>query len=557
MRQLWVAFILFLGWRVHAAAVSLGPQNFKTLTAKGTWFIEFFSPYCPACQQFAPTWSKLVTEHEDRLKDDIHFGTVDCTAFGDLCREYTEGGVPSVQYFYHGEKVDAFKGAREWDALVAYIAERTKVDEQKERINNVKNPNPSGTSVDLDREKILAIQAGPDRPWFIKYYSPSCMHCQALAPTWEKMAKELQNEVDVGEFDRVSPFSLYASFEGHCADYGISYYPTIKLFANGDVQEYKGDRSLVSLVGFVKQRVGSQVKHVSGTQLAQRVEEDGVALVYLYNKEKDGLPDLLQEVAKEADTGIKFYASNDEVAIRQYRLGPSDLPTALIVKDGRHISYPSREFKNTPEVRDAFIKWIQIEKFPLVSQIGPTNAPEILKGDRLVILAVINHDDTSNTKKFRQLAETWTSNDRKQRNKGDRLLFAELDGIDYADHAKTAYGITKNNIPAILILDPARNQYFVNDQQQKNLSMDQPKILAKMLQDISAGRVAGVSTLPIHEKAGLKLREGMALAQSHWLLSCTTFSVVGVLLYKFMGRRKSRHPILPLKQQQSALEHND
>ncbi|KAG0168398.1 hypothetical protein DFQ28_008435 [Apophysomyces sp. BC1034] len=495
MRQLWVAFIFF-GLSVQAASVVLSPNNFKALTAKGTWFIEFFSPHCPACQQFAPTWKKLADENENMLKDNVHFGTVDCFAFGDLCSEHNIAKYPSIQSFKQGDMVDAFQGDRQWDTLVAYVAEHTLAAESQPQTETATGPNPSGKSVDLDRDSLTAITANHDRPWFIKFYSPTCPHCQVLAPTWEKMAKELQHQVDVGE-------------------------------------------------------------HVSGIELAQHMEEDEVALVYLYNNEKDAPSDLLQDIAKTFVNGIKFYTSDDESAIRQYRLGPSDLPTALIVKDGRQVMYPSRDFSNIPKVRESFLKWIQVEKFPLVSHIGVMNAQEILNGDRVVILAVINDDDKTNTEKFRKMAETWMSHDRKQRNKNYRLLFAQLDGVGYTNQAQNVYGVSKDDMPAILIVDPANNQYFKEDQQHKKLSMDNPKILSQMLESISAGLATGISTLAAHEKAGLRIQEGLNLAQSHWRLSCISFLILGLLFYKFMGRKKVRPHILPLKQQPSAIEHND
>jgi thiol-disulfide isomerase/thioredoxin len=65
-------------------------------------------------------------------------------------------------------------------------------------------PNPEGISVELDEAKMREIKAGTT-PWFIKFYSKRCGHCQALAPTWTELGSQLRNQVNIGEI--------------HCPDY--------------------------------------------------------------------------------------------------------------------------------------------------------------------------------------------------------------------------------------------------------------------------------------------------------------------------------------------------
>lgn len=47
-------------------------------------FVEFFSPYCPHCKAFMPTWSLLKEMHGEHLADssNFHFARVDCVAQG-------------------------------------------------------------------------------------------------------------------------------------------------------------------------------------------------------------------------------------------------------------------------------------------------------------------------------------------------------------------------------------------------------------------------------------------------------------------------------------------
>lgn len=64
---------------VHST--ELTTDNFSQLTARGLWFIEYFSPYCGHCQDFAPTWQQLVEESE-RDTPAIKLAQVNCVVHG-------------------------------------------------------------------------------------------------------------------------------------------------------------------------------------------------------------------------------------------------------------------------------------------------------------------------------------------------------------------------------------------------------------------------------------------------------------------------------------------
>lgn len=124
----------------------------------------------------------------------------------------------------------------------------------------------------------------------------------------------------------------------------------------------------------------------------------------------------------------------------------------MIVKDGHHFLYPGHQFES-PANMEALTKWIQLEKYPVVSQINPINAQEILQGQHLVVLGVFGKNDETSSGHFRKLAEKGTERDRRSRVKVDRTLFAQLDVDTYRDFARNAYSLQKNSAPAIIIVD--------------------------------------------------------------------------------------------------------
>lgn len=90
---------------VFGDALTLTPTNFS-LTSNGAWLVEFFSPYCPHCRNFAPTWHK-VTERVEPLRYDkdapYTLARVNCYEWMDLCSEQNAEFFPDAKQYFDGQ----------------------------------------------------------------------------------------------------------------------------------------------------------------------------------------------------------------------------------------------------------------------------------------------------------------------------------------------------------------------------------------------------------------------------------------------------------------------
>eukprot|EP01119_Soliformovum_irregulare_P007564 TRINITY_DN1_c0_g2_i2.p1 TRINITY_DN1_c0_g2~~TRINITY_DN1_c0_g2_i2.p1 ORF type:complete len:145 (+),score=48.73 TRINITY_DN1_c0_g2_i2:278-712(+) len=100
--------------------------------------------------------------------------------------------------------------------------------------------------------------------WLLKFYAPWCGHCKRLAPTWEELGTATQGtEVHVGKVDCTTE-------KATCAKFNVRGYPTVKFYADGQLYDYKGDRSLDDLKRFATEGYKATTGTPNGPNSAQK-----------------------------------------------------------------------------------------------------------------------------------------------------------------------------------------------------------------------------------------------------------------------------------------------
>ncbi|KAI7905886.1 thioredoxin-like domain-containing protein [Cokeromyces recurvatus] len=341
--------------------------------------------------------------------------------------------------------------------------------------------NPTGESVELTKLEELKEIIESKEPWFVKFYAPWCGH--------------------------------YI-----CREFKIAGLPTLNYFIHGASLKFTGERKLEKLMDYAIKMSGSPVLPVeTDNELEKILKLHDVNLVYVQSPDDENSQlSLLEQLAPSFMEEIPFYTTHDPKTAHRFNLQKSDLPAAVIVKDGTYQVYSEKSVNNISP-------WIYQERHPLVTRILPHNSNRILKGDQVVVLGITNPDDTESEIKLRELATMY-----RDKHGGKDIMFAQLDGKRWGHYVSSAYGIQSNKMPALIVLDPKNDMYYDHDSDKKKFSFSKPETVLASIATLSA--LKGISTAP--SKTMTMIEKIFIFFGDHWIMMTTVlFGLFGVLFW--------------------------
>ncbi|KAK5111641.1 hypothetical protein LTR62_004745 [Meristemomyces frigidus] len=428
---------------------SLTSDNLTPIIAHGYWLVEFFSPYCGHCRHFAPTWQLLYelyytqdilssTEKGDAISFtqyyDYHFGRVDCASNGDACANSKIGQFPTVVLFKDSVEVKKSVGGKDIKAMSAFVeetletiwpgsrpkdglklpkvgeheVEKTLMPEQapgpvikdgsgtttvsgtKSMVSATKvpilaTPNPDGKSKALTAENFQRLVTTTHDPWFIKFYVPWCHHCQALAPNWQGMARQMRGKLNIGEVNCETEKRL-------CKDVKVKGYPTLLFFRGGERIEYDGLRGLGDLLDFSNKAiaVAEPIMDVDAAKFAELEKKEEVLFLYFYDHATTAEDfAALERLTMSLIGHAKLVKTDDPVLCERYKI--STWPRLLVSRDGKPTYYTALSPRDMRDFRRV-LNWMQSVWLPIVPELTASNAKEVMGGGKLVVLGILSRD---------------------------------------------------------------------------------------------------------------------------------------------------------------------
>lgn len=177
--------------------------------------------------------------------------------------------------------------------------------------------------LDLSSQTVDSFKAeiGLHDTVLVEMYAPWCGHCKRLAPEYEKAATALKRNdppVPLAKVDCTSD----AGGKDICSEYGVSGYPTLKIFKGGEFsQEYQGPRDADGIVKYMRSQVGpASREYKSISELNAKLKDaKEVIVVGLFNDESDSSVKAFQKTSDKLRESVNFAhvyskASGDDVA---------------------------------------------------------------------------------------------------------------------------------------------------------------------------------------------------------------------------------------------------
>ncbi|KAK4245226.1 thioredoxin-like protein [Corynascus novoguineensis] len=140
--------------------LELTPDNWDSeLKASKYLMVKHYSPYCPHCIDYAPTFQTLYEFYYtsspagNAPKDasftdfyDFRFADVNCVAYNDLCSKHKVVSWPTTILYEDGEPIVTFKGVKAMNVLSVAIEEALEKAKPGTRPAKIELPEPGATS---------------------------------------------------------------------------------------------------------------------------------------------------------------------------------------------------------------------------------------------------------------------------------------------------------------------------------------------------------------------------------------------------------------------------
>ncbi|ORY65555.1 thioredoxin-like protein [Pseudomassariella vexata] len=241
-----LSLALFLGASVLGAAQAIGAELQDDPARENTYFngkkvpplleltadnfekevkqtkylvVKYFSPYCPHCIDFAPTYQTLyeyyytsqgpVDPESDPPQSfekyyDIRFASLNCVAYGDMCTKHNIESYPQTMLYKDGVLLDRVKGGKPMLAVAELVETELKKEFSGTRPKELVLPKPGATSVpaatDSEATELKAKSAVDKEDEGKKADNTGAT---SLSATADSEATELKAKSEVGKADEV------------------------------------------------------------------------------------------------------------------------------------------------------------------------------------------------------------------------------------------------------------------------------------------------------------------------------------------------------------------
>jgi protein disulfide-isomerase A1 len=282
----------------------------------------------------------------------------------------------------------------------------------------------------------------------VEFYAPWCGHCKHLEPEYQKaatMLKEKEVPVKLAKVDANAEENaeLRTRFQ-------IQGFPTIKLFRDGAISDYQGERNADAIASFMKKQSQPPSTPLTSVDHATAFKDsDKVVVIGFFDNKDSAEYNTFTQVSKQLRDAYTFAEVVGDAAINK-ALGVEKTPTVVLFKK-------FDEGRNGLESFDNLAAFIQTHSVPLIDEIGPHNFKLYVESG--LPLAYLFVDLTQEGQKDENLAHVHAL---ATETKG-KLNWVIIDWSKYAKHSERL-GLSGKVVPSLAIEHVTEGFHYVFDE---------------------------------------------------------------------------------------------
>jgi protein disulfide isomerase family A protein 3 len=288
-----------------------------------------------------------------------------------------------------------------------------------------------------------------------EFYAPWCGHCKRLAPEYEKAATALlKNDPPVAlvKVDCTVETKI-------CAKHGVSGYPTLKIFKNGEfAEDYNGPRETDGIISTMRSKAGPTYRVLESlADYDKFLEHNDHSIIGYFDSDSHAMKKDLTKVADQLSEKFRFaYTTAKEVLDKAGHLNK------IVVHQPKRLhSKFEHSFSVVEGVGDKIKSYIQEKIHGLVGHRTPSNVADY---STPYVVVYYNVDYVRDTKGTNYVRNRILKVAKKLADENVKVRFAVSNAEEFR-HELTEYGIddVKKDGKYVLARGPTDQKYKMSD----------------------------------------------------------------------------------------------
>ncbi|CAM2725123.1 unnamed protein product [Rotaria socialis] len=225
----------------------------------------------------------------------------------------------------------------------------------------------------------------------VKFYAPWCGHCKRLAPEYDKAATILLKTdppVALAKVDCTVETKI-------CGKHGVSGYPTLKIFKNGEfAEDYNGPREADGIVSTMRSKAGPSYRVLENlADYEKYLDNTEPSIIGYFSSETSSLKDDLVKAAGQLSEKFRFaYTTSYEI------LGNVEYSNKIVIHQPKRLQTKlENSFVVVEATGNAIKSFILEEIHGLVGHRTPSNFGDFSKPTVVIYYNVDYVRDTKGT----------------------------------------------------------------------------------------------------------------------------------------------------------------